>query len=72
VVAARRMFFNYSFMVANEKTSNFIPHKDLSTSPISSSIAGNDINLTIGNDTTAGKTYSWAVSPLIGSFSKNI
>ena len=72
VVAARRMFFNFSFMVANEKTANYIPHKDLSTSPISSSLAGNDINLSIGNDTTTGITYSWSASPAIGSFSNNI
>jgi hypothetical protein len=71
-VAAGRMFFNYSFYIVNERLRSFIPHKDLSTSPISSSIAGKNISLSIGNDTTAGVTYSWSASPAIGSFTKSI
>ena len=67
-VAAGRMMFNYSFYVVNERVGSYIPHKDLSTSPISSSVAGNNISLSIGNDTTAGVTYSWSASPAIGSF----
>jgi gliding motility-associated-like protein len=71
-ILGQRMFFNYSFYVANEKIAAYIPNSEITlTTPNGTPVkSGDQISLSVDSYTGSQTlSYSWSVSPVnMGSF----